>query len=74
MSQPFARLRIDPVACDGIGICSHLAASLITVDSWGYPIVDSHELGKRDRKSAEAAVAACPRKALFIEEVATTRH
>jgi len=62
-----ARLRLDPVACDGVGICSHVAPDLITVDSWGYPIVATPALNRSERRSADAAVAACPRKALFID-------
>ena len=33
------RLRVDPIACDGVGICTHLAPDLVGVDSWGFPIV-----------------------------------
>jgi ferredoxin len=61
------RLRVDPVACDGVGICGHLAAQLISVDSWGYPIVADRPLRRADRRAAESAVAACPRHALFID-------
>jgi ferredoxin len=61
------RLRVDPVACDGVGICAHLAPRLVTVDSWGYPIVTSKPLTGADRRSAELAVAGCPRRALFVE-------
>ncbi|MEI7779428.1 MAG: ferredoxin [Actinomycetes bacterium] len=68
-NQHPVRLRVDPVACDGIGICTHLAPTLITVDSWGFPIVAGHPLSKRDRKSADAAIAACPRRALFLDDL-----
>jgi ferredoxin len=63
------RLRVDPVACDGVGICSHLAADLVTVDSWGFPVVSAESLDGRTRRQAKAAVAACPRHALFVGEV-----
>jgi len=63
-----SHLRVDPIACDGIGICSHLAAGLIRVDSWGYPIVSGAPLRKGDRRAADAAVAACPRRALYIDD------
>ncbi len=66
---PALRLRVDPVACEGVGICAHLASAVITVDSWGYPIVPAQELAPRDRRQVEAAVAACPRRALFVETV-----
>jgi ferredoxin len=62
------RLRVDPVACDGVGICGHIAPDLIRVDSWGYPILVDRELSRRERGVAQSAVAACPRRALFIAE------
>ena len=62
------RLRLDPSVCDGVGICAHLAPDLITVDSWGYPIVSIEPLERRAfERQARAAVAACPRKALFLD-------
>ncbi|CAN5429489.1 N/A [soil metagenome] len=60
-------LRIDPVACDGIGICSHLAPDVVRLDSWGFPILPDHALRPADRRAAEKAVTGCPRKALFID-------
>ena len=60
-------LHVNPVACDGVGICSHLAPDLITVDSWGYPIVNPRPLRRSDRRSAEGAANACPRRALYID-------
>lgn len=60
------RLSVDPVACDGVGICAHLAPSLIGVDSWGYPVVTDRPLTRSEQRSADAAVAACPRAALFV--------
>ncbi|MEI8056273.1 MAG: ferredoxin [Actinomycetes bacterium] len=63
-------LRIDPSICDGVGICSHLAPDLITLDSWGYPILDTHAVPRgRALRQAEAAVAACPKKALFLQHL-----
>jgi ferredoxin len=61
------RLRVDPLACDGVGMCAHLAAGIVGVDSWGYPIVPRRPLTRRERSAAAVAVAGCPRKALFLE-------
>jgi ferredoxin len=61
------RLRVDPVACDGVGMCGHLAPELITVDSWGYPIITDRDLRQAQRRAAQSAVAGCPRKALFFD-------
>jgi ferredoxin len=61
------RLRVNPVACDGIGICLHLAPTLVRADTWGYPHVSGRPLSGAERRAAEAAVAACPRRALIVE-------
>ena len=65
---PRLRLRVDPVACEGVGICSHVASELVTVDSWGFPIVSGEALDGRRRRQASSAVAACPRRALVLDE------
>jgi ferredoxin len=65
---PRPRLRLDPVVCDGIGMCAHIAPRLVGVDSWGYPVLDRSPLDRRDARAAAAAVASCPRRALFLEE------
>jgi ferredoxin len=62
------RLRVDIVACEGVGICGHLASDLVRVDSWGYPIVDDAPLDRVTERQARAAVKACPKKALFLAD------
>lgn len=54
------------MACDGIGMCAHLAADLVALDSWGYPLVPSAALARADLVAARAAIAGCPRQALFL--------
>jgi len=61
-------LRVDPVACDGIGMCAHLAPHLIEVDPWGYPVLTGHPLEDADARRATIALTACPRSAIFIED------
>jgi ferredoxin len=61
------RLRINPIACDGVGMCSHVAPDLITVDRWGYPVLLPEPVQPSDMGQAKAAVAVCPLKALFLE-------
>jgi hypothetical protein len=34
-----ARLRIDPIACDGRGLCAEILPELIALDDWGYPVI-----------------------------------
>ena len=37
MSRP--TLRVDPIACDGRGLCAEVLPELITLDDWGFPII-----------------------------------
>lgn len=60
------RLRVDIVACEGVGICAHLAPDVVRVDSWGYPIVDAAPIDRATERQAHAAVNACPRRALYL--------
>jgi ferredoxin len=60
------KLHVNPVACDGVGICAHLAPDVVRVDSWGFPIVGAAPLSDSELRQARAAVKACPRKALFL--------
>jgi ferredoxin len=48
-------------------MCAHLAPSLVTLDTWGYPLVPGHDLDRRETREAKRAVAGCPRRALFLE-------
>jgi ferredoxin len=60
------RLRVNIVACDGVGICAHLAPDVVRVDSWGFPIVPDEPVTGAQQRQARAAVTGCPRKALFL--------
>ncbi len=64
-----SRLRIDPVACDGVGVCAHLAPDLIELDRWGYPVIPAGDLSRRELAAAQRAVQGCPHKAMWIERV-----
>jgi ferredoxin len=62
------RLRVDPVACDGIGMCAMVAPGLVELNSWGYPAAAGGPLTGRALRRAAAAVTACPRRALLLED------
>jgi ferredoxin len=68
-SRSGQRLRVDPVACDGIGQCAMAASSIIHLDRWGYPVVPTTELSVADVGQAKRAIKACPRQALWLEAV-----
>jgi ferredoxin len=65
--EDHGRLRVDPVQCEAVGICLHVAPTLIRADRWGFPITAPDLSGRADHRAARAAVAACPHRALFIE-------
>jgi ferredoxin len=61
------RLRVDPIACDGRGLCAELLPGLITLDDWGFPVPCEQDVPDALRREASAAVTACPRLALHLE-------
>lgn len=66
--QSASRIRIDPVACEGVGICAHVAPDLIGLDPWGYPVISPDpQVERADLRQASRAVRACPRRALRRE-------
>ena len=61
-------LRLDPIACDGHGVCAELFPERIELDDWGYPIVDGSPVPERLLPDARRAVFACPVLALKLVE------
>lgn len=66
------RLRVDPIACDGHGLCAELLPERITLDGWGYPIVDPTPIDHELHAHARRAVSACPLLALTLEAAGST--
>lgn len=66
-------VRVNPIACDGSGLCAELLPERIHLDEWGYPIVDPTPLTPELRDHAEHAVAACPTLALLVRKEAGAR-
>jgi len=65
------RLRVNPTLCTGFGYCAEIVPELISLDDWGYPIVDQTPIDSDGlNQHAKRAVAACPRLALLFEEMA----
>jgi ferredoxin len=59
-------LRVDPIACDGRGICAELLPEMIVMDDWGFPIVDGKPVPSELLSLAKKAAAACPTLALHL--------
>lgn len=62
-----ARLRVDPIACDGRGLCAEVVPELIWLDDWGFPIIADGIVDARERPAAAEAVRMCPKLALRLE-------
>jgi ferredoxin len=62
-------LRLDPISCDGHGICADLLPELIQLDDWGYPIVDGAPVPEHLIAHVRRAVTNCPALALRLERV-----
>ena len=63
-----ARLRVNPIMCEGHGLCAELLPELIRLDDWGYPIIDQAE------RAAGAARARPPRRRRLPDAGAAPRR
>jgi ferredoxin len=62
-----ARLRVNPIACSGHGLCAELLPERITLDEWGYPVVSDEPVPAPLEGLAHRAVTDCPALALLLE-------
>jgi ferredoxin len=60
------KLLVNPIECEGHGACAELLPELITLDEWGYPIVDKRPIPPELSALAKRAAEACPTFALLI--------
>jgi ferredoxin len=63
-----SRIVVNPITCVGHGICAELFPERITLDDWGYPIIDPRPIPARLEAHARRAVAACPTLALLLRK------
>jgi len=59
-------LGVDPIGCDGHGICAELLPEWIGLDDWGYPVINPAEVPPELLGRARWAVANCPALALSL--------
>ena len=64
-----ARLRVDPIACDGRGLCAEALPELITLDDWGFPITSCQPVPAWLLADARETARACPKLALRLEHL-----
>ncbi|WP_241827574.1 ferredoxin [Actinopolymorpha singaporensis] len=63
-------LHVDPIACVAHGLCAELLPEAVTLDEWGYPIVDERLLTEEEVRHARRAAAGCPTLARRLERIA----
>jgi len=59
-------LVVDPIACARHGLCAELLPERVTLDDWGFPIVDGRPLEPALERQARRAAEACPTLALKL--------
>jgi ferredoxin len=65
-------IRVDPIACAGHGLCAELFPERITLDDWGYPLIDDEPISAELLAHARRAADACPTLALILDQKAVT--
>ena len=61
-------MRVNPIACEGHGLCAELLPELVALDEWGYPILVSDAVPPKLLRHVRRAVSACPTLALLLEQ------
>jgi ferredoxin len=64
-------LTVDPIACEGHGICAELLPEHIVLDDWGFPVLDPAAIPESDLADARRAVKHCPALALRLRQVSS---
>ena len=67
-------LRLNPIACEAHGLCAELFPERISLDEWGYPIIDPEPITQELAEHARRAVEACPTVALALGNAGATRR
>jgi len=63
------KLLVNPIDCKGHAACAELLPELITLDEWGYPILDQRPIPPALERPARTAVNACPTLALRLQRL-----
>lgn len=66
------RLRVNPIACEAHGMCAELLPERITLDDWGYPLIDGRPVDGALVEHARRAAKACPTQALLLDRSTKT--
>jgi len=70
MSRETTRLRVNPIACSGHGVCAELLPELVTLDEWGYPVLSADgTVPLWLMRDARRATTDCPALALTLTSI-----
>ena len=61
---------VDPIRCEAHGLCAELLPERITLDEWGYPLIDPTPIPASLEGLARRTVNACPTLALRLRAAA----
>lgn len=62
------KLLVDPIACDGHGLCAELFPERVKLDEWGFPLIDGTPIPQQLESHARRAVGDCPKLALRLQK------
>jgi ferredoxin len=65
---------VDPIKCEAHGLCAELLPERITLDEWGYPLIDETPIPASLEALARRTVNACPTLALRLSAAANGRR
>jgi len=63
---PAKQLQVNPIECAGHGACAELLPEMISLDEWGYPLLDPRPVPPGLERQARRAVSGCPLLALRL--------
>jgi ferredoxin len=63
------QLRVNPIECSAHGACAELLPEMISLDEWGYPLIDPRPVPPALERQARRAVSNCPVLALHLNRL-----
>lgn len=73
LGEETVRARVNPVKCQGYGICSDILPSLFVRDEWGFAQAAARDVEPAERSNLDRAVEECPVRAIRIIAAAGSR-
>ena len=66
------QIDVDPIKCEAHGLCAELLPERVTLDEWGYPLIDDTPIPASLEGLARRTVNACPTLALRLRAAAAS--